>query len=103
MKILWIFFIVLMKRMMKIKYNVFFVFLILLFLVSGIFSLYFDLTSFSIERDWYEHTKAICFGNECQDFLIKCSGNEVIEISLISGKIVFEDDWQDKRENKELC
>jgi len=51
----------------------------------------------------YTWTKAVCEDNVCQDFLIKCSEGELVEMSAISGKVVFSDNWVDKREKKGYC
>lgn len=53
----------------------------------------------------YQHTKAICSGNSCQDFLITCNDHYVIEMKPLTGNVVFSNDWQDPRneEEKELC
>ncbi len=83
---------------MKVRLLVF----LLVLLLSGIVFLSFSFTG-TIEEDWYEHTKAICSGNSCQDFLISCNGNEFVEMSPISGKVVFGDSWEDKREDSGLC
>lgn len=46
-------------------------------------------------------TKAICQGNECQDFLILCSGKELIEMKPLTGLIVFSDSWVDTRSQEQ--
>ncbi|MDP4039783.1 MAG: hypothetical protein Q8P57_04355 [Candidatus Pacearchaeota archaeon] len=52
------------------------------------------------DRTW---TKAICSGNVCQDFLIKCFGENFLGMRAISGKVVFSEGWKDLREDNDLC
>lgn len=49
------------------------------------------------------HTRALCSGRTCRDFLVSCSGSEVVELKPISGFVTFGDDWVDLRERRELC
>ncbi len=49
------------------------------------------------------HTRALCFGQTCRDFLVSCSGTKVMDLTPISGFVTFSDDWVDLREKKELC
>lgn len=59
----------------------------------------------SQEKDNYQHTKAVCEGRECQDFLITCSGSQVVEMTPLTGLITFSEDWKDPRneEERKLC
>lgn len=49
------------------------------------------------------HTTALCYGQTCRDFVVKCLDNSVIELTPISGFVTFGDDWVDRRIEKELC
>ena len=49
------------------------------------------------------HTTALCSGRTCRDFLVSCSGSNVIDLKPISGFVTFGDDWEDRRVDKELC
>ena len=51
----------------------------------------------------YEHTKAICTGNECQDYLITCNDGTFIKMVPISRKVTFGENWVDIRKTKKLC
>ena len=51
----------------------------------------------------YSLTKAVCYGNKCQDFEVKCLNEKVISMAPISGFITFGGDWKDLREDKGLC
>ena len=48
-------------------------------------------------------TKAVCSGKTCRDFLVTCSGSEVLDLKPISGFVTFGDGWVDKRKEKGLC
>ena len=79
---------------------------ILLFFISILFTFivphYLNSNLKEVNFD-YQHTKAICEGNKCQDFLVTCKKGEVLEMNPISGFVTFSSDWQDARENKDLC
>lgn len=85
------------------------VFLSLLLISSVLLILNLTLTGFSIENknDFdYTWTKAICEGNTCRDFEIKCLNERVIDIKPISGFVIFNNDWQDLRneeERRKIC
>ena len=49
------------------------------------------------------HTRALCSGKTCRDFLISCSGSKVLDLKPISGFVTFGEDWVDLREDKGLC
>lgn len=53
----------------------------------------------------YSHTKAICQGNSCQDFLITCNDDELVKMTPLTGLVTFSDDWVDRRsdDEKRLC
>ena len=52
----------------------------------------------------YSWTKAICDGNKCKDYKIKCLDEKVAEMIPITGEIVFSASWSDLRINKEkIC
>ncbi len=75
----------------------------ILLIISAVISLSFLANS---EDDYeYSQTKAICSGNSCQDFLITCNNNEVVDMKPLTGLIVFSDSWEDPRneEEKRLC
>lgn len=75
--------------------------IVILFLILGLFFWNIDFTeSKDFERTW---TTAICEGNKCRDFEVRCLGDEVLSKSPITGFVIFGEDWIDRRENKELC
>ena len=79
--------------------------LLLVILLVGVFFI-FSITGnvISEERDFdYTWTTAICDGNECQDFEVKCLGGDVVEMNPVSGLVVFGEDFEDIREDRELC
>lgn len=49
------------------------------------------------------HTRALCSGQTCRDFLVSCSDRDVVELKPISGFVTFSENWKDLREKKELC
>lgn len=52
-------------------------------------------------RNFYSHTKAICNGeNFCEDFLINCAGDRVLEIKSTGYAVQFPDDWKDLRDEE---
>ncbi|MEK6846652.1 MAG: hypothetical protein AABY16_00635 [Nanoarchaeota archaeon] len=59
-----------------------------------------DLDSFDFDRTL---TRAFCSGRTCQDFLVTCSGSEVVGLVPISGFVTFGEEWVDLREDRELC
>ncbi len=85
---------------MKNKYIV--ISLILLFIALSFFYQHKNEKNFSFD---YQHTKAICSGNSCRDYLITCNDNEIVEMQALTGLIVFDENWEDPRkvEDKELC
>ena len=72
------------------------------FLLIAIFILFFSLNYDKVEFD-FQHTKAICEKNVCRDYLITCKNSDVTDIVPISGLVIFDEDWQDTREDKKLC
>ena len=61
-----------------------------------------------VSENYFSHfdrtlTKAVCSGQTCRDFLVTCSGSEVLDLKPISGFVTFGDGWVDKRVNKILC
>ena len=52
----------------------------------------------------YSYTKAICNENNyCQDNIIKCKDNNVVEITPITGAAVqFSENWKDPRDSKTI-
>jgi len=49
------------------------------------------------------YTRAFCSGQTCRDFLVACSGGEIVSLTPISGFVAFGSEWVDLREKKELC
>ena len=50
------------------------------------------------------HTKAICEGTTCRDFLITCApNNSVVGMTPLTGFVTFPKDWKDTRIEKSLC
>ena len=79
-----------------------FVFLVI---VGNLFLLSLGITGKVIdEKEFdYQHTKAICEGNTCRDFAVKCKDGKAIQVTPISGFVTFDETWKDSREDKELC
>jgi hypothetical protein len=62
---------------------------------------YFDPSTIPFD---YEYTTAVCEGNSCRDFVVTCLDGEAINIDPISEMVVFFDDWEDTREERNgLC
>lgn len=87
MKLLWVIFVCLL----------FFILLIISNLVLGFGN---NRDEISFDRTF---TKAFCSGQTCRDFLVSCSGSEVVGLELISSFVTFGEDWVDLREDNELC
>jgi len=51
----------------------------------------------------YEYTTALCEGNNCRDYVVTCLEGEAIHLDPVSGMVIFSDDWEDKREEREFC
>jgi len=53
----------------------------------------------------YSHTKAICNeSNFCQDYEIICEDNELVSSKPLTGAVIqHQEDWEDPREDRELC
>ncbi len=53
----------------------------------------------------YSHTKAICNeSNFCQDYEIICESNKLISSKPLTGAVIqHQEDWEDPRDDKELC
>lgn len=85
------------------------IFILAIIVTLLILSLTFILANSNVnnKKDFnYSRTKAICSGNSCQDFLINCSASgEVIEMTPLTGRVVFSGKWKDLRTNEEkrLC
>ena len=84
--------------------------IILLVILAGIISyLYFNLGSAEVTGEAiinsYTYTKAICDKeNYCQDYVITCENGELVNQNPITGAAVQKSsDWEDPREDKELC
>ena len=78
----------------------------IIFLFLIIFNI--SLTNFAIKTNEnnkisfdYSWTKAICEDNKCRDFEIKCLSGELIEMTPISGEVIFDDNWRDLRDEEE--
>ena len=59
----------------------------------------------SVKKEFdYSFTKAICDGeNFCEDYEIKCNGNETIELTPITGAFIQqEENWKDPRNETEI-
>ena len=51
----------------------------------------------------YTYTKAICDDKKCQDYIIKCEDNTLIEKNPITGSIITHNlDWKDSRNEKTI-
>lgn len=51
-----------------------------------------------VQENFYSWTKAICNQTHCQDYEIKCSGNNLISKNPITGAIIeIPKDWVDPR------
>ncbi|NCN99432.1 hypothetical protein COU62_04810 [Candidatus Pacearchaeota archaeon CG10_big_fil_rev_8_21_14_0_10_35_219] len=62
-------------------------------------------TGFLMDDDKWDRTwtTAICSGNQCRDYLVICSGQEVVDMVPISGLVTFDEGWEDPRGKGELC
>lgn len=73
-------------------------FILVIFLLSFFFSLE-QSSSFS-----YSLTKAICEGNTCRDYEIRCADNgDVVAMVPLTGFVTFPSSWIDTREKGSLC
>lgn len=91
---------------MRLNYVIFlFVSLLLIiFLTININLIWFDRNEGQEYFDFNRTlTKALCSGRMCRDFVVSCSGKEVVSLEPISGFVTFGNDWIDKRVQKELC
>lgn len=62
------------------------------------------LTGRIIQEDKYLYTKAICDENNyCEDYVVECDGNNLINFRATGLSIQQDSDWVDTREEKELC
>jgi hypothetical protein len=88
---------------------IFILVLILIITFGVIINLFYKLniTGLVVEKNENTYTTAICNEtNFCQDYIVTCKGDEVINTSPITGAFVqHEKNWKDPRENfnKELC
>ena len=76
--------------------------------VSLFIILFIIFLSYSIEEVVVDRTltKAICNENVCRDFLVACSGFDVVRLEPISGFVTLGDGWIDKRNEEQklkLC
>lgn len=79
------------------------VILICVLLIIVLLSLTVLAFSFNIENYEDTRTSAVCSGNVCQDYLFTCLNGKIINSQTISGIVIFDDDWVDEREDKDLC
>jgi hypothetical protein len=49
------------------------------------------------------HTRAICDGNKCVDYLVYCNQGEFLDMKAISDVVIFGDNWVDERVESSLC
>lgn len=83
------------------------VIIFLLILASAISILSFNIIQQNLEQESLEthsYTTAICNStNFCQDNIVKCNKDQVININPITGAAVqFSHDWQDPRNEQEI-
>ena len=78
--------------------------ILLSFLIMLIVPKMISLTGFIIENHNYSYTKAICDEeNFCQDYEIICKADEIIINPIPNTTIKNPDNWEDFREDKEIC
>ncbi|MEK6820097.1 MAG: hypothetical protein AABX71_00110, partial [Nanoarchaeota archaeon] len=53
--------------------------------------------------DRYTYTKAMCNKTFCQDYEIICENKEVVGMKPTGKQIQLPEDWQDAREEADLC
>jgi hypothetical protein len=70
-----------------------------LFLVGNVFIL----TGENIKDFDYVWTTALCEKNGCKDYEVVCLNGEAIRMDAVSGVVAIPDNWEDLREEKELC
>jgi hypothetical protein len=80
-----------MKNIIKIA-------IIILILLAIASVTYTSLTG-QVVSDKYNYTKAICNENNfCQDYIVTCEGNNLIELSPITGAVIqHSSNWSDPR------
>ena len=91
--------------------KIFYVLIILILIVSAIVSIISirnNPIAGQVVADKYSFTKAICNeSNFCQDYIISCDSNKILEIKSITGAAVQQSlSWKDNRSNEEknkLC
>lgn len=85
-----------MRRMLEMTMFM----LLVLALAVGIFWFtgYAGINSEGAREFDYIWTKAICDDNVCRDYEIKCMDGEVVDVSPVSGFVVFSSIWEDPRE-----
>lgn len=79
--------------------------LFILFIATFLFIYFSDLTGNVIRDESYTYTRAICNEtNFCQDKEITCRNGEVAGITSISGAVIqHSEDWEDPRNDSDLC
>jgi len=92
--------------MKKIIISIILILLIAAVLIAGFF-IRKSLTGNAIDNqeNYYTYTKALCNdSNYCQDNKIECNGKDVIKITPLTGAVIqHSEDWQDPRNETELC
>ena len=58
---------------------------------------------FDYDSSYRTYTTAFCSGQTCRDFVVSCSGKDVVSLKPISGFVSFGDGWVDLRDERELC
>jgi len=85
-----------MNSMNKVILLSLLIILLLAFFVAGY-------KAFSETSFYRTYTSAICLDNVCRDYLFTCLDGEIIKSNPISGFVTFDEDWIDKREDKNRC
>ena len=93
---------------MKLRYIIITIIIILSIITTTFIITNPGLTGRTVDEELniYSYTKALCNKNNfCEDYEIKCNGNEVTSVNLITGAFVkHPDNWEDPRDNpNDLC
>jgi len=79
--------------------------ILLLLIVSSVLlaSTVFTLTGESVREFDYVWTTALCEESGCRDYEVVCLDGEAIKMDAVSGVVAIPNNWEDLREDRELC